>query len=321
MYNGDLKTDFVHAYTTSRSTMNRLRLLFRATEPYERSLSRDLSAFTVDDLERFLDTYGYALTTEKTSVPLQLIRAYSAWCVRRGVEGATDAAFHVIIDREAHIRRYMVSSPGHLASVMNSLFYPLAEQSTDILMMGFFWLSFSGLLEDDIMEVMTCDLDFERMTVTCRGVEYPIYPESSEALRACTQLTQLKIIKTKTDFRRPHQYFRQRVESPHLLRGTMGPPVKAKFRVAVRKCYNRPGQSQDVPVLSAVRLWQSGFFYRTYMAEKAGIAPSFDTVSLSEDLRHLMEVVDKRVMNVSLKKRLDGYSAEYEAWKSAFYNS
>ena len=159
------------------------------------------------------------------------------------------------------------------------------------------------------------------------GEDYPLTPESLETFQFCAQEDLIYM----TDAAHPQGGFSPRKGSVLLLSSTKTEQytpqtLKHAFcRDNKNACDKREGsvpgknQLQILPRLSYFRIWLSGVFYRTFEAERAGVAPDFSEFAdryVVEKKRNpdlSTEGKRARVITVNCEMKRD-----YELWKDAF---
>jgi hypothetical protein len=140
------------------------------------------------------------------------------------------------------------------------------------------------MLEDDALQVTTDEVDLAYGVIRHNGREYPIYREGLLAFKNCSEYSEFRSIHPN------HRgAVRQRADGNLLLRGFNGDGSISQtgFRnlVARKKREKKFMTAADMedPTLNLSlaynHIWLSGLFYRTYEAERAGIAADFKQVA------------------------------------------
>ena len=305
MYNEDRKLSFLQE---TRDSMEYGISLFRATEALETATDTDLCELDTEKLESlYEDSFGTRQRAIDSATAL--IQSYVSWCKKNGFP-TSDAAFGLDVDISQKIRRMMVASPMHLASIMDQVFPPVDSGSVDCIYRCYLWMVFMGIMDVDTVDVMVNDVDFDDLKVVFGGRGYDLYRESIPAFRlACTA----------TEFNYVHEnpYYvsvRQRFAGDRLIRGVRADHVKIQsIKPYIKKRLTESGFN-----LSARRIRLSGIFYKAYEFERCGLEVNFNDEVMDQFLSKQREFSKNYSRNKAIKMIERDFQSDYENWKRAF---
>lgn len=310
MYNSDLKTRFIREYTDVLSIAEKCKNLFNSVEKYEIEWGADICTVDKERISTVLsDLVG--LRTKNQYGLLKILRTYSNWCIKNGVENACDSMLNINDVGLEKIRNQMVSSPLHLDRYLNEICDERSLETTDMVIRCYCWLAYMGFSEDEILNIKVDDVDFDYMVVRHNNKEAPIYRESLLSFKQCVKTTSfLYINPTYKDYK-----YKDRISGDLLLRG-LSQPQKHSLRGSLcRNIRESVEQGRTTKRLSLYRIWLSGVFYRAYELERVGCEPDFKN-NASEFIRN------KQLSDIDLNKKMrrvaKEYLDDYERWKLAF---
>ena len=312
MYNDGLKRRFV-SETTDLEARRKMALYFDAIESFERAYSKDIYAFSVEEVEDVVAGFGSARTSSSTSGILRTIKRYVAWCSSHGVEGTSDAAYHACVNQPANMRVSMVASPKHLSDVLGVLFHQPSMHSTDDVVAAYVWMAFSGLPEDATILLTSDDFSVEHKIISFNGIEYPLYDESLSIFSSCIESDSFASVSERCKVVKP------RVHGSLVLRSISGKPNLPTLRTKLaRKVGGMIESGLNVPTISYSRVWLSGVFYRLFEREKSGAAIDLLSDTPEEITRQISQ--SKAQMTTRYRNHcIRQYESDYLAWKQAFY--
>ena len=276
MYNADLKNRFLDNY--SASTMLAVRRLFDRFEPYELRWNADLCTRTESELQEPLDQFLEKCSAKSRAVQLSRLRAYARWCMENRVPGACDGLLTVKPKIFQSAKKTKVSGPAHLQACLDKLYDPEEEDSVDLIYRGYFWLAFSGLPEEYVLEITSSALDFRHMTILYDGKRYPLYRESLLTFHKLAELKTMRDI--HSNYTTENIPVFDRVPGDQLLRGvrSLGTLNSIRSRISgTTSDYYKKDSS--FPQIGYARVWKSGFFYRLYEQERSGYPINFKVAS------------------------------------------
>ena len=262
-FNEERKSCFIADSEFSESIKSLYNVLFNTTYKYEVQSQKDLCLFTHDELQKvFNEELGRGARDIKYYV--RLVKRYYSWCSEHGLETHEEALDNIVIDNTQKIRREMVSSPGHLQMVLDKVFDPIEDETSDCILRCYIWILFSGIYGEDSTEILTKDVDIQHMVINHNGSSYPIYREALSTFRSACELPDFMYIhplyKVKGDRRK-------RLDSPYLLRGVRSEkPGFLSFRNNITRVF----REHDIG-LTLRAVYDSGKFYRVFEQERAGV--------------------------------------------------
>ncbi len=312
MYNRERKVSFIKQYTNSINTATHVEKVFNAFEPYEREKNADLCTMSAEDLQPVFDKIsGYKYKTHFWNVAV--IKEYVKWCIQMEIPGATNNIDSVKIPGLQKVRTEMVSSPLHLQRYLDIMFDPEDHETMDVIYRTFYWLSYSGVDDEDIFEITASDLDFKKMSIKYKGSTLPIYREALPALLKAATLNSLV-------FKHPNYNSiirRDRVPGKKIMRGVKAEGNLLTIRgILSKKSMAAVSRGETDLRLSFHRVKLSGLFYRMYERERAG----YDVDFTSEAINYLKDksYSGGRTENARRNMVIRDYMENYERWKLAF---
>lgn len=314
MYNKELKTEFISWYSDSAATRNMCRVVFEKCSPFEEKFGGDICTMPEKVLTPILESLSGA--RGKSFIPrIVMLREYCSWCVTTGVQGSCRDILNVRISGLNKIAETMVSGPTHLQKCLNDICDPETDNTIDCIYRCYYWLSFAGMREDDILRVCGKDIDFENMEAHFEGMDYPIYREAINAFRNAVFLREFVYTNPRYD-----NIMRNRVDGDILMRGIRGTVTKDSMRVELSR---RSRRALDAGVtdkrISHYKIWLSGLFYRMYENERAGYPVTFDGAA-EAFMEGRIYKLDSGRNTPEAKKRqiIKEFYDDYERWKLVF---
>ncbi len=322
MYNTELKEKFITEYTEKESVKRACVTTFNAMAEYETVWGADLCTRSEKELEPIVAAM-LGLRSKSMGLRMTILREYARWCLLRNVPGACDGMLHVEIDGLDKMRRQTVKNPRHLQAYLDSICDKESIETSDNTIRCFFWLAYAGMKEEDIILVTADDVDLSNMLVRFGGEEYPVYREAIPAIRNCMTLTQFRYEHPNYD---PETtVYRNRAGGKALVRGIRAVPSVVSMRAMIsrrsKEC-TTPDSEGNVKTemhLSYYRVWLSGFFYRIYEGELAGV-PNTQEVFLTvvKDMKKdkVYKLASGRnTQSAKHRKLASEYQKDYERWK------
>lgn len=315
MYNSDIKELFIKHLADNEPRIRIAEVTFKAIEPFEVEYETDISQMDLGTLNFVLgEVLGFRGASKKTRA--SLLNEYVNWCIENGYAKTN---YVERVDRNAlgdeKLKRQTVINPRHLQKYLDYYFEPEGELTVDCTFRCFYWLAFSGIGEDRLLELTAENIDFSDMTINCDGKQYPIYREAIPSLKACAY---------QTEFRYKHPGYskvitKERGNSDWLLRGFSDLKRLTIIRARMSKATSSKAPSPDDSInlkLSYFRVWLSGIFYRAYEAENAGEEVDF--------MEAAADFIDGKTYKLDKGRNLIGakqrrvakeYLIDYERWK------
>ncbi len=319
MYNEKLKERFIAEFTTNLGRRNVAVKTFEALEKYENAWNADFCTRSEEELKPVVDEItGVREGSKKTR--LSVMRAYVKWCLENDVPNATDELLKIKDFGFEKLRRQMVSNPKHLERFLNTAFEKESLQTVDNIYRAYFWLAYSGISEDDVLDIRTGDVDLSQMLVRYGGKEYSLCREAIPSIKNCVELNSFRYIHPNYSDK---EIYKPRAAGDALLRATILKSVTDMRTEASKKQrlqkYRSEDEKNDKSLdlrLSFDRVNLSGMFYRMYEAERAGMPVSF--VSAASDFmsgKNYSQYYNKASIQRNIANK---YKADYENWKEAF---
>lgn len=303
MFNEERKMKFL---SETRETTGYGISIFNATSKAEEEHGKDLCELDVDTIQSIFET-NFGVRKRATESSTAFMQSYVKWCSDNGFP-TSNSVFELEVDVSQKIKRTMVASPMHLASIMDQVFTPVESKTIDCLYRCYLWMVYSGLRESDTVEVNVDDVDLDTSIIQFGGKSFDIYNEARAAFRmACTA----------TEFVYIHPNYTttiNRFPGERLIRGVRTDSMQLKtIRPIVSKKLSKHGLDLS---LRLIRL--SGIFYKAFDAERSGFGVNFDDAVI-EQLQSTKRTYNKnytrgKVVNMIMRDYLN----DYERWKKAF---
>lgn len=317
MYNEELKTRFIQEYAQSLSRAEACQQAFNAIEPYEEQWGADLCTRSTAELEPVIEQLvGFRVRSRWQRIII--FQKYVKWCMANRVNGACDGMLHIENVGLSKIRTQMVANPLQLQRYLDVICEPESEQTTDNIYRCFYWMAYSGMGEEAILNAKCSDVDFENMVIRSGGEEFVIYREAIPAFRNAATLTEF--VYKHPNYPPDKKVIRNRAPGNTLIRGIRSTTTVAALRVELSrrsKKFLEDGSTDKQ--LSYYRAWLSGLFYRIRQRELAGIPVDFSGEA-SKFMEGKTYKLDTGRNTPEAKKRavVNDYVQDYERWKAAF---
>lgn len=325
MYNAERKQAFIECYySKSVKTQKFITQVFNSFEKYEEEWQADLAVQNTKELQNAVNEIS-GLKSRSIKGVLIVLREYVKWCANNNFQ-TSNGIFEVRINSLDKIRTQMVSSPKHLACVLDKYFDKTEQHTIDIIYRVFLWMAYAGLEDKDAVRITSDDVDLNKMQINFEGHSYEIYKEGRADFEAACYLN---------SFFYEHPYYskiRNRVEGNLIMRGfrssnidlmTIRPMLNRAFKNP-KKLDEDKNDMMDVIKntnykISYKRIYLSGIFYRAYEVERMGV----EYVDFSETVKREMDNYRKNKEYTSDTKKIEKQMAkdlreDYERWKCAF---
>ena len=196
------------------------------------------------------------------------------WCIANRVNGACDGMLHIENVGLSKVRTQMVANPTQLQMYLDVICEPESEQTTDNIYRCFYWMAYSGMGEEAILNAKCSDVDFENMVIHSGDEEFEIYREAIPAFKNAATLTEF--VYKHPNYPPDKKVIRNRAPGNTLIRGIRSTTTVAALRVELSrrsKKFLEDGSTDKQ--LSYYRVWLSGLFFRMNQRERAGIPVDF----------------------------------------------
>lgn len=314
MYNEEQKRRFISGYTKSLNTAKVAGVIFDAIAPYEETYEKDMSTFSVDELQPAINNI-LGLRSGSKWMGITILREYVRWCIINECPGACDSITHVDLLGLDKVRLQMVSSPLHLQKYLNEVFDPEADETIDNIYRCFFWMGYSGIPEENTLSVEADDIDMESMVIKREDGVFPIYREAIPAFRNAITLTQFH-------YKHPNyskDVIRNRLPGTTLMRGIKANTQIMTLRSTLSRRLNEAYKDgKTMQQLSFYRIWLSGLFYRMYDMERAGIPADFSDVAIQQMEGKTYSLEGRATLRQKQNRKAREYMMDYQRWKIAF---
>ena len=315
MYNEKQKTKFIRDYTVSISAASVYEKIFNTIETYEYGWGGDICTRGAEDLQMVVDNIAGVRAKSKLSQVIML-REYIKWCVANNIPNAINEMSNVHIEGTSRIKEYTVANPVHLQKYLDALYTSEDKETTDNIYRCFFWLAYSGMKEEDILNLSVKDVDLSNMIVNYNGDDYPIYTQSIKAIRNCITLSQFA-------YEHPSYnsiIYKDRTPGDLIMRGIKGVPNIKSLRVSFSRKIKEKVETGETNIqLSYYRAWLSGVFYRMHEREKAGYPIDFYAfvIYISKEKKYNLSS-GRNTIDAKMRQLAKEYSADYLRWKVAY---
>lgn len=317
MYNAEQKEKFIHIYTTKLSRRESCVLTFNALEEFEVQWGADFCTRTTEEILPVLEKItGLRVRSRWTRVTI--LKSYVKWCLDVGIEGAKAdmldiAHTHLGLEK---VRTQTIPNPQVLQQYLDTICVPEHLQTTDNLLRCYYWLSYAGIPEDDIMTIRCRDVNIDKRLIRYQGNKIaPIYNEAVPALKNCVELDSFRYIHPNYT----KDVWRPRTDGTSLIRGVRETTTISSIRSDLS--HRAKAHQDETPFrLSTSRVWMSGVFYRTYQDKQNGIRPDFERLVL-EQMEGKTYKLDSGRNTIDAKKRqlMRDYENDYEQWELVWY--
>lgn len=324
LYNAELKERFMSERATTKVSRSLFVNVFEYVAPFEREYDADICTWDEDRLRPVLEKLvGFRSYSGKNRE--NLLKRYIKWCFSVGVPNASSSIFGVNVDGLNRVREMLVSGPEHLQRCLNVFLTPESDKTADNILRGYCWLAFSGMNDDEIIEVRKSDVDLQNLCVHSNGREFPLYRESLPCIRNLRDLPSFKYFhEGYTD----EFVWRFRPEGDKLLRGirTAEPSLyNIRSRLSNKSSEAFNAGKTDIKI-SYFRVWLSGEFYRMYQNERMGEQVDFTYLAKRAMLAHeargksykLESENNKRTPESKLREIARNYQDDYARWKIVY---
>lgn len=317
MYNEELKTRFIREYTNSLSRADACKQAFNAMETYEEQWGADFCTKSTAELEPVIEQLvGFRVRSRWQRIII--FQQYVRWCITNHVPEACDGMLHIDNVGLSKVRTQMVANPMQLQMYLDVICEPESEQTIDNIYRCFYWMAYSGMDEEAILNAKCSDVDFENMVIHSGGEEFEIYREAVPALKNAVTLTEF--VYKHPNYPPDKRVIRNRALGNTLMRGIRSNTSIATLRVELSrrsKRYLEIGATDKQ--LSYYRVWLSGLFFRMNKREVAGIPVDFSGAA-SKFMEGKTYKLDTGRNTPEAKRRavVNDYVQDYERWKAAF---
>ena len=313
MYNENQKKQFILSYTQSAYTAKNATSLFNIIEEFERKWDADICTKDGDELPEVLSKI-VGLRLRSNDSRLSILRSYGKWCRDQQIPGACDGLENIKEVGLNKVKEQTVPDPWHLQEYLDVICDPEEKQTTDNIVRCYCWLAYSGVEEEDILNIKCSDVDLHNKRINYENgiCETEIYDEAIKAFRNCVELDEFMFIHPK--FEVP----RKRVQGDTLIRGIRDLTTTKSMRVELSRKAARHCDDTDLK-LSYKRIRASGIFYRTLINERNGYEPDFKPLVAHErygknyNLSHSRNTQEYKLKELELN-----YMKDYERWKIAW---
>lgn len=317
MYNEELKIRFIQEYTQSLSRAETCQQAFNAMEPYEEKWGADFCTRSTAELEPVIEQLvGFRVRSRWQRIII--FQKYVKWCIANHVAGVCDGMLHIETVGLGKVRTQMVANPLQLQRYLDVICEPESEQTTDNIYRCFYWMAYSGMSEEAILNVKCSDVDFENMVIHSGDEEYVIYREALPAFKNAATLTEF--VYKHPNYPPDKRVIRNRAPGNILIRGIRSTTTAPALRVELSrrsKKFLEDGSTDKQ--LSYYRVFLSGLFFRMQQREIAGIPVDFSGEA-SKFMEGKTYKLDTGRNTPEAKKRavVNDYVQDYERWKAAF---
>lgn len=314
MYNKELKEKFINDETSSESTIRSYLYLFKIIEPYELNLNSDLCTIKKDKLEKILNEIsGKKSSSLKTRY--YMIKKYSQWCVLNNIEGAClDIELINVNVNSNKVKSTMVVNSKQLEMYLNNVFKPEKLNTIDNRYRVVFWLVFSGISEDDFINVKSDDIDLENMVIKFNDKKYPIYRESIESIKSCIELKKFRYIHPLYNIKT----YKDRIDGNQIVRGFSEDTKQYIQNEISKKTRIYTAKNENNLRLTLKNTWCSGIFSRMYDNEIAGLSVDFFPLAKELIARNDGVLSEDETTRKKILSRANEIHRDYNSWKLSF---
>lgn len=323
MYNEVQKKEFIRAKSSgfAPSTLRLIVLIFKKLSPLEEQWGGDVITQPAANIKTALDTVS-GVRRKSSQLIFSFIKEYAKWAEQKGYP-VNKELFDLEINNAEKIRQQMVPSPAGLLDIMKrrTVVYDGKEytvgfdspekETTDVIYRTFLWLAFSGLKDTDAIHITVRNVSFKARIIVYREHIYHMYEESVRDFeKACTLERFLYEHANYTTFK-------DRAQGELILRGMRSErPDLSSIRPIITKKLCVPSAQER---FSYNKIYLSGVFYRTYLAECEGTPPDFRSVIQNRMQGKQYTQSQTRTMNTITNRYVAELNDDYNEWKEVFY--
>lgn len=316
MYNQTLKEAFLST-VADKADREACTSLFRRLAVSEKELNKDICQMSRADLKPVLDGI-LAKRKDRGFNILQTLQAYVSYCRSLGVMGVTTAVDEYEPEMGDRFLESYVANPLDLSICHDQLYGPVDGITSDLILRCYEWLAFFGVPEADIPGIRVSDVDFTDRTVTdgATGNTYYIYREAMPVFEAILGADRFRIKRYGGEDGPVYRYYK-RIDSPQLLRGIKREQTAALLtKNAALARRDAVGQGKTIRKLNYGRLWESGWFYRSFEREMARIDTQLD--KMCDEYIRTHEFSDEVSADLQWRTVAKRLKHTYRVWKAAF---
>lgn len=315
MYNSELKTKFLQSYTTRLQTASDAKTVFEKIASTEEKYDTDFACMTDEQALEAINSLGY-LRSASLEFRIGVLRQYVRWNISIGMPGVNSNIIELEATDVSHLRKKLVKNPMHLAQILNAIYAPVSDGTTDNLYRLYIWLFYAGMNDEQVFKCTKDDVDYKNMSICVDGEYFPIYREYIDVVVFCCdaeEITERRTIVTKSRSKSP------RIPGNELYRGVIQNknPNSARSNIAARLASEYHKGTVDV-MLSRTTLTFSGMFYRMYERETMGFPIDFTNDALRIMKGKNYKIVGNRTLNVKRGRIVRDLEDDYGLWKEAY---
>jgi len=311
MYNEERKLQFIQE-EKAESTHETAKSIFNKFERTEELEDMDLCEFPYEVLQNVIDSKFAVYTKTSADSMIAVVKSYITWCKRKGYP-VSDAINNIVTfdpSRKKSLKPLMVGSPEELRDLLDKAFDLPDEGTNDSIYRCFLWMAYSGLKNNEAIEVKSKDVDLLAMEIHYNGKHYPIYRQA---------VKDFKIARDSDKFRYKHpnydesiSIYKDRVESEYLLRS----PKSAKPTVNTAMWGVRDHALKANIEIRYSSIFMSGIYYRAFETDCRGMG----TPSLGGYIREQILKLEEKDTYSPLREARIKRDVEkgYQAWKNLF---
>ena len=283
MYNIEVKQAYLR--TLQPTSINFELKMLKKLSIIEDKLKKDIYEIGVDEL--FSEISITFTSNEYKRLVLISALNYKSWCanninINQNISIVSNELEKISIEVE-QIKKSMVSSPYFFNKVLNYIFYPVEDNTSDNIYRCASWLIYMGIQHDEIYNIKKSNLDFTNRTLRFKGSIYKIYDESIDVFKSCAKSTSFNIY---SGSRKNQLVLVPRKDGNELLRNTNlnDNDENYKFHKVFKDVLSQRIKKSKINKDMSIRdIRVSGIFYRIAKNEfEMGIKPDFSCFSHAE---------------------------------------
>lgn len=318
MYNENLKLKFVSTIENQHSQEICLST-FKRVNKYEDMFEKDICEMSKSEISEVLNNLVLIRggTTNKGS-QINILENYVKWCIENNIDNSNENIFNVVIDPSEKIKEVMVKNPEQLDFILNAVFKPVNKNTIDNVYRCAIWLLYSGIKKDDLSNIKEEHFDLKNMRINYESKTYKLYLQSIDSIESCINLKEFNIIHPSY----VDKYgIDTRFDGDSILRTTTGNIKPNVLQQLINRKINAAVKNGvSVPHLKVDKIRLSGIFYRAYEYESMGVPMDFSSVVADEISNKKYTTSKRNTMKTIILDRAREYMAEFQRWKSVFYN-
>lgn len=312
MYNEEQKIRFIEENAKLHSVKAEWTATFNRLSGFEEAKQKDISCFTVDEITETLnEIIGVHIGTFNNK--FYFIKKYVDWCVKNNTPNVNAEILTMRREVTGHYDITSLQNPRDLQEFLNAVFEPEEEMRCTNIYRVYCWMAYAGMPKEDIVKIRNKDVSISNRKVSFGEESYEIYPESIPAFKNCVHLTKFYTRIWDKDVAQT------RIDGDYILRGYKAVPTPHSMSNDIRKYSNIARQEgATVKKLNYTKIRASGFFYRCWLVEKAGLDINFMDLATEQLNERGTTIQEGKAGYKLVANTANKLKTEYNLWKKGY---